>query len=739
MQRTDQATPQVVGDNSVRANAPLIAALQSLYRAYQKTSIYPKGHPAIPEALVEAIGGLETAFGDEAQTLFVGVTRDRLMLADEVLDEGTGALPAMAMLLHDLDVAGICFRRGLQAEELRSFVLFLGRARTENVKGASLVEAIRRERLPHVELNAIDYRALRFDEGPRSAADPGSEKTAWESLNASLTGDAEGRAPSPEQMAEQVCAEIDGGAGDSLGVLRSRIEGVQQAMKGAREDERAAYRRRMAKFVSALSRRLRVDLLRVDPQAPGRSLSSMADLADVMPDADLIEALQQIDQEGARVPGQLMTLMNKLVRLSHGRPSLAAGLEDTLRKWGLNGSILTREPTVLREALEEVFRRRDRHSFNPQPYQDLLDKLSRSRLEGDDVPSLELYRDPQDRADVRMHKAEIAMRLLSAPGGGQYRAALFAQAGSAMDGLLDRRKFDAIRDAAVVARAYSLVKRESNTTRRAAKGYLSSFMDEDRIRRILDGILTDGEAPDPALTLLNLGGVMALGHVLNVLAEDPPPRVAGALRRFAANRGAEDLSRVLKWRFERGWAALCPIFGVIRELDRGDATPLLEKLLDHEDFKVRREALLALLELDDRSGRIERHLLRGLSDDNDKFVNVVIRCLGRLEGPRALDLLAGHLEGRYSRAPQRGSARRAALHLAHKGEPGIERLCKVLDAVSQSLSPAKIQRARMIRVVLAGHRDAEPVREILGRWKRSVAGIVGLVLPPLKPARRRKA
>ena len=112
------------------AAEPLVKALQSLYRAYQKTSIYPPGHPAVPEALGSAATDFAEALGDR-DSIEIIVARDQLSVGGTSLAETSGATKSLALLLHDLDVASVRFARRLTIEELHAFVHTLGHARSD--------------------------------------------------------------------------------------------------------------------------------------------------------------------------------------------------------------------------------------------------------------------------------------------------------------------------------------------------------------------------------------------------------------------------------------------------------------------------------------------------------------------------------------------------------------------------------------------------------------------------------
>jgi hypothetical protein len=730
MQTSDRAGNAATVATSVSAGEPLLDALQHLYRAYQKSSIYPPGHPAVPESLELAVRGMEEALATR-ETVRIAAGRDRLTVDGERLDEPTGALRSLATLLHDLDVAAVKFRPGIDRRELESFVLTLGEARRDGAKGKTLVERLAESRLQHLGITPVDYGALSFKDGAREESV--AEADLWDSLGAMLTGPAaDATTPAdPRQLAEEVDRDIQEGTG--VDVVRERVRRLGREINESEPSRRASGRAWMTKFVSALNPRLRRDLLRIDPRLPEESLALMNELADLLPEGDLFGALQQIDRAGSRLPSQMLTLMNKLMRLSDTRPAVKSGLEKTLDRWGVSREVLRQERPNLKLALQEVFHRRADTEFNPQPYQELLDDLAVSGLGGRSIPCERLYRDPRKSDDVRLHSAEVAVRLLVRKGGEQHRAAVLAHVAALIDPLLAHQRIDDVRDAVVCARAHSLGKRTHDATRRAAKALLDSFNDERRISLVLDYVRSRGELTDAARDLLQLGGVSALGLIFDALGEKLPRRAEKQLQRVAAEKKAEDLCKVLRWRSERGREALLPMFPVIRGLSPELATSMLAELLEHDDTEVRSRALLMLLVMDEPDS-LERHLRRGLTDDDPEYVSLVVRSLGDLGTEGSLELLGAYIEGSLpSTEPIPGCAALAARCLVQKKEAGVVRLCKCLDALSRTLRPGRLRLALRLRDMLGDHLEVPAVRECLKRWRLSRAGLAGrlLLLPRL--------
>lgn len=729
MQVSDQAT-EAGREVPASSSEPLVGALQSLYRAFQKTTIYPSGHPSIPEAVQKASLGLMQALG-ERPALLVGVAGDHLLQDEQKLSESTGSLRSLAILLHQLDLAAIEFRSGVTASEIETLVLFLGRARRERIRGLPLVEELARRGLEHIRLCPIDYRALRFAEGTLKDG-MGADRAVnpWEQLTHLLTDPTAYAAESSiHALADEVGAQIEHQEGAGVGGLRKQMHRAARRMSSLRPDQRTIVRQRLGGFIAGLHDGLRRDLLRVNSAKPGPSLHFLDELVDDLPVSDLLQALQEVDRAGGRVPDEMLSLINKLVRISERRDQDASLLYNTLESWGLSPQALV-QPQAPRQAFGEMLHRRGDAEFNPESYRGLLAQLSREELAGAAQASALRYRDPTDPVDVRLHVSELAVSLLALPDGDKYRQGLLAYVQGATDFLLERERFGTVHEATLAARAHSVLKTDSEETRRAARCYLDEFIGKARIDRILAHACRGERVVEDALSLLALGGATALNGVLDLLGENPSPEVAAALHRFARERGGELLARVLDQRATRGRAALKPLISIMRELPTPEAVPLLERLAAHEDFKVRRDVLLLLCEIDDRPGTPELHLRRALCDKSKRLVTIAVQRLAELESKGALDLLGEYAECSLPDVrPIEILCQRAAQVLERKGRRGSQRLARCLRYLVRSPRPRNARLARIVAECLMQKHELPEVRWSLRHWHFSLNRLVGMLLP----------
>jgi hypothetical protein len=740
MPKTDRVSGTGVVDTASAAAMPLVAALQGLSRAYQKTTIYPTGHPAVTEALTLAADGFEAALR-ENDPIVALIARDHFMIADQPLAEASDALTSLAGMLFELDIAALEFHGGLTIAALEQFIRALGTAKRDGTKGVALVETLTNGGGRSVKARAINYDALRFSEGRRDPDEQQPDCDVWENVSRILA-DPEPALDrlSPEELAEEVSQEIQEQEGTGVGLLKKRIHRLNRNSRALELPKRKEIQRRVSAFVTSLSPKLRRDLLRVDPEMPEESIELMSDVVDQLPDSDLLRTLQELDHIGARVPDQLLTLLNKLVRISNKRPSLAADLQERLSRWGIPPATMAGSPESLQSALEEVFQKRARSDFIPQTHRTLLDNLSRQTIDVGEFSFDDRYRDPRDSHSVRLQASEIAARLLRGNSGEHHRAGIFAFLASAADSLIERGRFEVIRDAAISARTYSMLKSESEENRRAADGFLEEFRSDRRISLLLEHGCSENGCDEAALALLSLGGQPALEGVLDLLANGVPEAAAGDLASFAKGRNMQALARAVSARIPRGWQALSPILDLLGEMPADDAIPLLEKLYSHEECRVRRHALRLLCRLDERPGSPMRHLVRGLRDASSRVSAVALRRLVDMKTDDSSDLLCDYLEGEFNGLPPSpGYARLAANGLLDRGDYALSHLCLSLNRLRKALNPRKVLVAGIIAEALQSRQDDSLARRCLRSWKFSPSRMIALLIPDARKSGRKRS
>ena len=711
------------------AACALVGALQGLHRAFQKLAMYPSGHPSVPEAIQLATSRFTEALAG-GNWVVVRVTRTDLIWNGERISDGAETLRSLAGLLHDLDLAALEFRVGLQGRELETFVHLLAEARRDSVSGAALVDAMQATRVESIRLCAIDYRALSIADGVQQGS--GGSENMWEHLSEVLTDPETFSRDMPvQELADEVAQQVQSLEETGVSELRGELHRQMQKSNSLAVEQSKVFRRRMGDFVAALNPDLRRNLLQVGSMRTRESLSLMNDLSESIPPSEILDALQNVDQVGGGAHDELVQLLQKMVSISRDRPAVQGQLEDTLNRWGVSSTVL-QETGRLGEAVEEVFQRRTEDNYNPSEYKCLLGDLTSGVLSGSIPRSAELYGDPSNEDAMRAHCAEIAVQLLGRSDGDEHRPALFGYVGTHADGLLKRGDLVTVVHAVVAARADRALKQDNEDVTKAAGGFLGDFRGESRIELILSALSETQPLSMEARALLELGGVPALDAVLDRLSREFDPVFAGSLREFCAAQNSTAWTDVLARRAPGGWPLLEPTFPALRQMQTGSAVPLLLKLFEHESSRVRREALILLCEINAAAGG--SHIALALRDESLRVVNTGLRRITALAQPDAVALLGSFATGRTPGSWFSQESFNLSLSLLlSQGQPGLEELCRALDHARSSLTPLGARRGRRMAEALAPYRnDSGTVRKSLGRWRRSPARLLSNVLPKLQ-------
>ncbi|MCH7779758.1 MAG: hypothetical protein IH848_02845 [Acidobacteria bacterium] len=357
----------------------------------------------------------------------------------------------------------------------------------------------------------------------------------------------------------------------------------------------------------------------------------------------------------------------------------------------------------------------------------MLDTLAVYEFDAPANLSLSRYRDPEDLQDVSRQTAEIAARLVALPGGEEYRPGLFHYLQDSADRMIDAGLFDQVRDVSVAAHTFGMLRADCEKTNEAAQSYLNDFNNDGRVRKILGSACTLDPFPGAAIHLLELCGDHAIGPTMAALIEAESPATSEALQGFLAGRDAKQLRLELEARLEKGWSSWQKIFVVLRRMPAKEATSLVEPLLNHDEFEVRREALTLLHDLGgDRDLRLSE-FRRALTDDSARFARVAVRCLAEMDGDEPLDMLEAYLDGSLGVTPVFDAGVRAAQSLLRLKQPGILRLCRASKKLRRSFNPRRAALARKI-VELLGMEDDTRARACAKGWHFSPAWWIALVV-----------
>jgi len=726
---TDQNNPSDIAADKGNNNpsGALVEALEGLFGACQLTNLYPPGHPSVPKTAQAAAKEFDKVLADR-ESIVVGVTHDRLMFDSQNICDTSKTLDHLAHLLHELDVAAIEFSAGIVAKELEACAQELTTAFKQQLKGEKLADTIKEKTIDHIKLYPIDYGAVNFADGAEKRhSDETPTAGIWKQMIRSLTDPTAGlEGEHIQQLAHDVAGEIERHEGMGVDLLRQQIHGVVQDMQAMPTEQQKASSGRLAQFVTALQPGLRDDLLHVDGENPGPSLSVMAGLADEIPMEELVGALQQVNTQCGRAPKELLFLVNKLVLIAQQQPETSKGLQDTLSRWGVPSQADHEDSVDLQASLEEMFQFRSQTKFNPETYRSQLDQISSANLaKMAQIPMLK-YRSMLDDTVVRLENVEITAQLLELTDGDQYCAGLLGYASDQTDLLLEHKRFKLLYELVQAAQRNSDQEDCSEETRLATTGYLNDWKNPKRIGSILKIISESDRVSEEVLGLLHLGKPVALHCVLDMIDSVRSPQAVQSLRLWVRDSGIDELSQLITDRSDGGWETLKPVFPILGQMPGRETESILIPLSRHKDPRARGEALRVLCQSTDLSQSAHQQIYRALCDNNERTQASAIYRLGRQKKPESIEVLGAYIERALPDQPAvTFHCPQAVRILEGWGEEGLDRLCGALRTLSISLQPQNAPSARTVAQALQSKRDVPGVNLAWQLWRFSPIRLVG--------------
>jgi hypothetical protein len=652
-----------------RAHAAL--GLQGLARVLEAARLLPSGHPAIARAAQAGADDLRRAIAGRP-AIRLTVSGDHLLLDDAELGEH-GMLRPLAELLHAMDLMALELRDSLTSDSLVALATALQRTQQRRLVGQAAAERINAD-ATDARVVPADYSALQLAQGPGS-----SPQTCWKDLARTVSEALETGAAMPvADLADRVSSAVDS-APDAVADLRDQLARVA-ATVGRAPAHAEATLGRVREFVAALSPGARQALLRINPEGPEQALELLADLADVLPTDDVLDALGTLEASPNRLSTNALRLFKKMARVATGHPAHRARVEEILSRWRGRGRIET-----LHDSLNEIFRARTVREYVPDDYRARL-----ARLTADPGPPVTTPHDDTDPASFALHAAEVAALVAadhpSAPCHG-----VFERLTASLDTLL---KAGRIHTVVVALEAAAHAPTGDERTRIAA----GRFIDAATSRR-------------------------AIGLALAAAAGNP--ELLTSLERLVAASG-DTLAAVLRGRLGSRPDAAAGLEPLLRALPPDAAADAIQPALDSPDPATRREAYrIAAAVLTSWPPAL---LERAMGEPDPLLQALAFERLSQRHDPASLTLLAS-IVARRRGAPivSPGLADRAAAVLLNEGVSGLRLLSDALRELCGEIRPSRAAAARRLARLLESHRHDRSVRRALIRWRWCIARLVSAV------------
>jgi HEAT repeat protein len=240
-------------------------------------------------------------------------------------------------------------------------------------------------------------------------------------------------------------------------------------------------------------------------------------------------------------------------------------------------------------------------------------------------------------AAVLRRKCGILMAVLNLEeSDSDYRALADEVAGLLPELLLHGDYDDAERALSVFAGHCELHSERSDAQRKKAAEVMDQFYDRKTLRQLVrESIGSVDDDAEAISKIFQIGGPTIISGLLETLAIEDSRRVRQRLVRMLASMGG-DVVEILKDHLDDPrWYFVRNLVLIIGEAGDASLVPSLEVTLSHEDFRVRRETVLALMRMrDEFAGDL---LLRATHDRDPEVRLYAVYALGKsgLGRPRA--------------------------------------------------------------------------------------------------------
>jgi hypothetical protein len=154
----------------------LSEAIYELNISRHNVSIYPRNHPIVEKSLGQAYSFLLKLF-ELRNEVTLAIAKDTLIIDDNYLDKKNPVYKDFATCLSQKSIAYLTFMSGLTKEELYSLHQFL-LADIQNSSSDQIQNIINDYKFIHIKIGLVDYAAFHFTEGKLSPEE--SETSIWE-------------------------------------------------------------------------------------------------------------------------------------------------------------------------------------------------------------------------------------------------------------------------------------------------------------------------------------------------------------------------------------------------------------------------------------------------------------------------------------------------------------------------------------------------------------------------------
>lgn len=612
--------------------------IYALNIARRQVLAYPPGHPVIAAAADKLLGLLPSMFEFRSE-ITIGIARDTLLVDSLALDNTNPIYRDFATNLFDAKVASLTVSKDVSAAEICKFFEILRHKPEDLADRGGLHRVMILSEIKGLQAQGVDFGAFHTTEvdqvhAPKSKIIEDETALLWKSFVNGLVSDTldpNGQKLAPDaQLDPELLAEImnrgEGVEGQSL--VRNYEEAITSFLKETNRDhlQSEACKETLGRLGDLVSN-LKPDLRRRFLNSTLKSCSGRHEIASEvlshLPQAQILEAMEQVDADRLEIPQSLMDVLGKL---SQQRGSATA-------KSRVSGE-RQRSSAETAGLLGQLFSADQADQFVPEDYQDSLAVLSAAEtLPGLDRKLVRELVETLEGHTVEKHFCNVMVDLLDRGANTVTSAAI----GRNLEDLI--LYFVETGDFASLISVHDHLTRHAHRNRHedafldtVDKSALRVYTTEEFVEQVLDGLDTWGKPQYAAIkSLIKRVGVPFVAPLLKRLVDEPSMQKRRLFMECLQTIGVAAREQIQAHLHDKRWFFVRNLVILLRSMDDPSVLHPLGRLVGYANPKVQFEVMRTFLHFKDP--RADRYLLKELDSSDPAILLNVARLAANSHNP----------------------------------------------------------------------------------------------------------
>lgn len=670
--------------------------------------IYPLSHEQVKRSIVKAFNSLSVVLAQSSEVALT-VMKEGIGIGGQVLDTKSSVLKDLSAVLKHYRIVMVTFQKRMEIKELANFLRLLTYDLDKIMEKGGFEEIIAGRHFPSIGIQTVDYSRLQVTEEQeihRSSAQDMGEGSVWQQFvshleaNRKVQINSSSMPTSPEHLAEMLNQKVLDG-GQVVEAYRDIVTNAAEQGPGTGHKNLAEELRSFQKMIKELDPGLKEQFLSAtfDNCAQLATVSDAAHLIDGLGGDLIIQMLRHASAEGKKISPSLLSFINKMGH-ADGLPAAQGG-----------SSMVANKPAGFSsDNVESLLAHEQYDTYVDSDYGKLLNRLSReTQQQGqhDDLKSLaHEIEEGLTGAGILSHAGRAIVRLMTGSTDISGYRDWARQLAYLLDDLLDHRAYGFLTRLMKFIRRVK--KREDEERSEIAKLVLSRFSDPQFVAKAIESVQASmGEADPEALVFLIELGEPVVVEIFDGIDPYHSFHEQGVLNQILRNLASLTAQEALERIKDPRPDYVIKMIRIIRTMGDSDSAQQIKSLIDHEDPKVRAEALATLLEFKNKWGLVRLREL--LCDPLDDFFATAAELAGRYRVRSVVPQLEAIAAQRSEYDPREPAIRA----LGQIGDPVV--IPTLSQIAHRRWSMAKKQTLHLKRVVFdtLGGYPMEAVHELL--------------------------